>query len=121
MSLMELYSAMVAQASGRASKERSMPRLEGRSAIGQAAQPMVVAESQRIRALELENAEIKAGFSAFVNLLMKKGVIEHGDLEAMLKIPGSTQAVPVVSSQPTESTYRSPSAPSGKKRKRRRR
>ena len=75
MSLTELYSAMLQQVA-----ERRRRQLERGSVAGDSPQPVLVEESHRIRALELENAQIKAGFSAFVNLLMKKGILQHGDL-----------------------------------------
>ena len=117
MSLTELYSAMLQQVA-----ERRRRQLERGSVAGDSPQPVLVEESHRIRALELENAQIKAGFSAFVNLLMKKGIIQHGDLEGLLKIPESQpQPMPPAHAEVIVTIPRSPNAPSGRKRKKRRR
>ncbi len=82
MSLSELYSAMVEQQADRLAADRRRRQASRTPIIVEAPKP--VADADRIRALELENAEIKAGFAAFVGLLMKKGIIEGADVQDLI-------------------------------------
>jgi hypothetical protein len=122
MSLTELYSAMVAREADRLAEDRRRRQSERGPVRGSATQTVVAQESQRSRALELENAEIKAGFSAFVNLLMSKGIIQRSDLEGLLKMPAALPPpTPAASGPVSVTTARPPNSQHGKKRKGRRR